>query len=287
MPGTLDPTTDAAIVSALPATMTPAAFKTWVTNNFDNFKEIITLYQANSACDLNTTYLRTVKNVYAGTASSGISADTWSKMHRFIRLWRKLGWEIDEGDIMLTALDENDITDQTIAKLSSAVLLNKQLKLPLNKLATLWGSIDNYGNKSLYKKLFLNKAVQRIDTAFEADSFGNYLSDGTKLLKDHIPAILAAFRMSEDDLNEILNSAVIKDAAGNRLINLTTDKLTISNLSVIYRYTVLSKSLKLKISDFCTLLKLFSGNPFSKLDITTAASPIYTRYFSRQYLCFL
>jgi hypothetical protein len=273
--GTLDPSTDADIMAVLPATLSAADFGTWVQDNFDDFNQIITLYQSTSICDLDTTYLRIIQHVYSGANASGITNDRWSKIHRFIRLWRKLGWKIYEVDLMLAALGETDITDQTISKLSSVVLLNKQLKLPINKLAVIWGNIDTYGDRSLYKKLFLNKAVKRIDTAFEADDFGNYLTDSTLLLADHIPAILSAFRMSEDDLAAILATAFIKDGVTDRLINPATDKLTIFNLSVIYRYTVLSKSLKLKVPDFCLLLTLFGSTPFSKLDVTIPATPAY------------
>ncbi len=271
--GTLDPSTDTVIMDALSGKITPADFTAWVKNNFDNFNSVITLYQLDSTCDLDTTCLRTLCNVYAQLPLSGIKDDTWSKIHRFIRLWRKLGWTIHEVDLMLAALGENDISDVTISKLSYAVLLNQELKLPLNKLATLWGSIDTYGDKSLYKKLFLNKAVQRIDAAFQADDFGNYLTDSTQVLLDHIPAILAAFRMSQDDLNAIIEVAHVDDNGTERAINLTTDKLNIYNLSIIYRYTVFSKALKLKVPDFCLLTELFSSNPFSKLSIPVPAVP--------------
>ena len=231
-------------------------------------------------CELNTTYLRTLGNVYAGSTASGITDDSWSKIHRFIRLWRKLKWTIHEVDLMLFALGEADIAGTTIAKLSFAVQLNKQLKWPLNQLATLWGNIDTYGTHSLYKKLFLNKAVLQTDNVFAADVFGNFLTDGTQVLGTHLPAILSAFRMSEDDLNAILSFATVIDTGSPRLLNPATDILNISNLSTIYRYTVLSKALKQKVPDFVLLLQLFSAAPFSIYDIQaknfTSISPSAT-----------
>jgi hypothetical protein len=98
------------------------------------------------------------------------------------------------------------------------------LNLPLNKLATLWGSIDTYSDQSLYVKLFLNKAVQRIDTAFQPDAFGNYLTDTTQVLNDHVPAMLAAFRMSDDDLTAIVAVARITDNGIDRAFNIATEK---------------------------------------------------------------
>jgi hypothetical protein len=280
--GTLHSATDPDIMNVLtPASIAPADFDTWVQQNFNNFNSVITLYQSESLCDLNTTYLKTIQNIYSGIATSGVSNNIWSKMHRFIRLWRKLGWSIHETDLILSALGETDITEATISKLCYVINLNRQLKLPLNKLATLWGNIDTYGKNSLYKKLFLNKAVQKIDDAFDADEFGNYLSDSTQVLRDsslvpptdHIPALLAAFRMSEDDLNAILEVVRLNDNGVVRAINLSTDKLNIYNLSIIYRYIVLSKALKLKVPEFCLLVKLFNTEPFSILSIPAPASP--------------
>ncbi len=71
--------------------------------------------------------------------------------------------------------------------------------------------------------------------------------------------------MSQEDLDAILATAMVKDAVtGNpRLIDLNVDTLNLYNLSTIYRYTVLSKALKYKVPDFCLLTKLFQAAPFS------------------------
>ncbi|MDO6433173.1 neuraminidase-like domain-containing protein [Flavitalea sp. BT771] len=280
--GGADPAADPDIAPLLAAAgIPPADFSVWVQAHFDDFNAVLTLYQSDSACDLNTTYLKTIINVYSANPASGVPNTTWSKMHRFIRLWRRLGWQIHEVDLMLDALGQSDITDAGITHLSYVVLLNRELKLPLNKLATLWGSIDTYGDSSLYKSLFLNRAVQRIDSAFHPDAFGNYLTDPAKVLKDHIPAMLAAFRMSEDDLDAILEVARINDNGFIRPIALATDKLNIYNLSVIYRYTLLSKALKQKVPDCCLLMQLFDINPFSELSIPAPAIPPVNPSFTK------
>lgn len=248
----------------------PGDFANWVADNLVHFDKVITLYQSKSMCDLNHTYLRTVGNIYADIEESGIDEPTWSKIHRFIRLWRKLGWKLQEVDLMLSALGQTDITPATITMLSSVAGLLKQLKLPVNQLATFWGDIDTYGEKSLYKKLFLNKAVQRIDDSFRPDEFGEYLTDTTQVLGDHIAAIQAAFRMSNEDLQAIFEMKTVVEANVPRKLNPLTDKLNLSNLSTIYRYTTLARALKLKVADACLLIKLFGGAPFSNWDITNS-----------------
>ncbi|NLA50091.1 MAG: hypothetical protein GX876_11600, partial [Bacteroidales bacterium] len=274
--GTLNAAADPDIISILnSASIAPADFNDWTKNNFTNFNAVITLYQSDSLCDLNTTYLKTIQNIYSGKPDSGVSNEIWSKFHRFIRLWRKLGWSVHETDLMLTALGESNITDTTISKLSYVVNLNKTLKLPIDKLATFWGNIDTYGEKSLYRRLFLNKTILRLDDAFHADKFGNYFTDSTQVLRDitlnppidHIPAILAAYKISETDLQAIWDVARIEDNGIIRAIDPANDKLNIYILSVIYRYTILSKALSLKVAEFCLLIKLFNLDPFSLLKI--------------------
>jgi len=272
--GALNPADDADIRAALNAynsanetSVTPGEFGQWVTDHLSEFRQVITLYEPESKCDLETTRLRTIQSIYEESLTSGILNDSWSKIHCFIRLWRRLGWTIHETDLMLAALGEDDITTETISKLESVSLLYTVTKRPLNQLAVLWGNIDTYGDKSLYKKLFLNKAVQQIDDAFEADAWGNYLQDETEILADHRSAILAAFRITEEELVAILEVAKVVDGGNPRLINIDTDILNLQNLSTIYRYVVLAKGLGMRVKDLCKLIGLFSASPFSTWDI--------------------
>ena len=272
--GTLDPAADADIVAALNnynsaqgTSVTTGEFAQWVNDHLGEFRQVITLYEPDSKCDLDTTQLRTIQSIYEGSASSGVTNDTWSKIHRFIRLWRKLGWTIHETDLMLAALGGNDLTAETVSSLESVSLLLSEAKRPLNQLAVLWGNIDAYGDKSLYKKLFLNRAVQQIDEAFKADGWGNYLRDDTEILANHQSAILAAFRMTEEDLGSILEVAKVIDGGNPRLIDMDTDILNLQNLSTIYRYVVLAKGLRMRVTDLCKLISLFDATPFSTWDI--------------------
>ncbi len=277
--GTLNPATDVDITGALTAynsaqgtSITVGDFAQWVTDHLGEFRQVITLYEPDSKCNLENTKLRTIQSIYepSDPPTSGITVtppSPWSKIHRFIRLWRKLGSDLHETDLMLAALGENNITANTIGKLESVSLLKTATKLAVNQLAVAWGNIDTYGKKSLYSKLFLNKAVQQIDTAFEADAWGNYLQDGAEVLADHQSAILAAFRMREEDLPAILSVAKVIDGGNPRLIDINTDALNLANLSTIYRYAVLAKGLKMRITDLCKLIDLFGLSPFSNWDI--------------------
>ncbi len=258
--------------------------KQWSKDHFDEFQQVITLFEPSSICNLDTTRLRVIQQIYEDPdkfvlmanleeklvlGSAGITNDSWSKLHRFIRLWRKTGWSIHETDLMLNALSEDNIRPETIAKLESVLLLKNESKLPLNQLAVLWGNIDTYGKHSLYKKLFLNKAVQKLDPAFVANTQGNYLQNLSVKLVEHQSAILAAFRISEEDLTAIINVAHVIDEQGDpHQIDIAVDPLSLENLSAIYRPVILAKAVKLSVTDLCKLIGLFESTPFNSPEQT-------------------
>ena len=256
--GVLDPATDIELMAVLDANeITAPEFSAWVNNNFVKFQETITLYEPESQCDLEHTTLRSLKSIYENLPTPGIADDTLSRLHRFIRLWRKTGWSIHDVDNNISALGETDITVELITKLSIVKSIESTLKPDLRQLVCCWGNIETYDKKSLYVKLFLNKAVQKIDEVFKADKFGNYLSNPAILIKDHTPAILAAFRLNAESF-----AAIVEDSQ----LDLNTAALTLENLSIIYRYVFLSKALKSTVADLCLLKNLFGKDPFSKWD---------------------
>ncbi len=256
--GVLDPATDNDLMAVLNAnSVTAPEFTTWVNENFVKFQETITLYESDSQCDLEHTTLRSLKSIYENLPTPGITDDTLSRFHRFIRLWRKTGWSVHELDNNISALGETDISVELVRKLSIVKSIESSLKPDLRQLVCCWGNIDTYDKKSLYIKLFLNKAVQKIDEVFKADKFGNYLSNPAILIKDHTPAILAAFRLNAESFD-----AIIEDSQ----LDLNTAALTLENLSIIYRYVFLSKALKSTVADLCLLKNLLGKNPFSTWD---------------------
>ncbi|MGZ3823021.1 MAG: hypothetical protein ACXVB6_20680, partial [Mucilaginibacter sp.] len=100
--------------------------------------------------------------------------------------------------------------------------------------------------------------VLGIDKIFlQADDNGNYLSGDAKLL-DHIPAVMAALNLSADDIHEIMQKKGMEN------------KLTLSNLSILYRYRLLSKVLGLRIPAFLSILPLYENyeNMFQDANMT-------------------
>nr|WP_218780231.1 neuraminidase-like domain-containing protein [Crenothrix polyspora] len=263
------------------------------------------------SCDLDTALLQHLD----GTP---LIAAEYDKIHRFIRLWRKLDWTIDELDKAIIGLSVVKTTKTSISGGSSDTSASgagellcddsaaddcskvvgdcgdpkepKDPKDPKNcsdcaddickevfdinprllhqlvavkkllditgleviKLLSFWTDISTAGKKSLYQRLFLTHNILGIDKVFKADAQGNYLTSDAKLL-DHLPAVMAALNLSADDIQAIMQ------------VSGMADKLTLENLSLLYRYRLLSKALGLRIPAFISILPLF-GDIFKDAD---------------------
>lgn len=246
----------------------------------DNEVYLILLEQKDS-CDLDSALLQHLD----GTP---LTVDEYDKIHRFIRLWRKLGWTIDEIDKAIVGLSisntqdgevENqpddtvcdgaeddcdniidgecsvceddtfmhqdyDITPTLIHQLVAVKKLLDQTGLELIKLLSFWTTINTSGDKSLYQRLFLTHNILGIDDIFKVDDKGNYLISDSTLL-EHTPAVMAAVNLSADDIQAVMQASGMED------------KLTLSNLSILYRYRLLSKILGLRIPAFISILSLY------------------------------
>ncbi|PGE39774.1 hypothetical protein COM60_08350 [Bacillus toyonensis] len=246
-----------------------------------DYKIYLVFLEQKDSCDLDTALLQHLD----GTP---LNIEEYDKIHRFIRLWRKLGWTIDETDQAIAGLSKMkmadsplgddigesfcehcgeddchngdcgdyeedtfiinlDINPDLIHQLVAVKKLLDKTGLELIKLLTFWSDISTAGENSLYQRLFLTHNVLGIDKIFKADEKGNYLTADVKLL-EHIPVVMAALNLSADDIQAIMQYTDMEDS------------LTLSNLSNLYRYRLLSKVLGLRIPDFISSLMLFKKN---------------------------
>jgi hypothetical protein len=229
---------------------------------------------------------------------TSLTVEEFDRIHRFIRLWRKMGWTIDETDKALTGLaaypinnnsetisvdcnfisseafgedcpnSENDghgkcpdiipvnyeITPDFLHQLVAVRKLLDQTGLPLIKLLTFWADISTDGEKPLYSYLFLTHNLLSIDKVFQADVHGNYLTGSAKIT-EHIPVLMAALKLKADDIAAIVD------------FHNLPDDLTLANVSVLYRHSLLAKILHLKVTDLPEAIALF-GDPFQNADQT-------------------
>ena len=229
------------------------------------------ILEQKDTCDLSTARLQHLDG-------SPLTLDEYDRIHCFLRLWRKMGWTIDETDKAIIGLgkepalpvlidapadddecgcsnDCDDCGDEppsgtytlSPALMHQLVAVRKLLDktgLELIKMLTFWTPISTAGEKSLYQRLFLTHNVVSMDTIFKPTNNGSYLI-GTAKLSDHTPVVMAALNLSADDIDTIRQSVGMPDA------------LTLANLSTLYRYRLLAKAIGLRIPAFTTILPLF------------------------------
>jgi peptidoglycan hydrolase-like protein with peptidoglycan-binding domain len=245
---------------------------------------------------------RNTKFQYAG-GNAATPAD-FLKLNLFVRLWKKLGWSISELDRALQAFltplfpaptDPNAGADLSKA-MTTALIYLSHLQTLFGKLQAgtydragllpIWGNIPTAGDNPLYARTFLTAAVLNNDPIFD-DPAGQYLcyfdatqgkylpfrwkagqqaddpTNGFVLLGNHLTALQGALGLTAGDIESIL--------ADNGL-DIGSAPLTLANLSLLYRYAVLSQALQLSIKQFSVLKQMgidtVSGNaidPFAPL----------------------
>ncbi len=271
--------------------------------------ELVVWLPARDTCDLDK-----VRLIHLDGTS--VTVDEYDRMQRFIRLWRKIDWTIDDTDKALTGLaasrgagvaaggasgggtsggtpaapeicasvsfdifddeclagngnegecsngdgdgaedgcPDSVATDYTITpeflhQLRAVNKLLDQSGLPLPNLLAFWADISTDGEKSLYARLFLSHNLLGIDKVFKADAYGNYLTQSARIT-DHLPVLMAALRLKADDITAIMDFAKMADS------------LTLPNVSILYRYSLLAKLLHVRIPLLKDVADLF-GNPF-------------------------
>lgn len=212
---------------------------------------IVDTADANAAnCDTSLFYI------------SNLTADALNRIHRFIRLWRKLGCAMWELDILIPdtnpapgAIDKR-ITNAVLQDISRMNRLREELGLDWRTVFSLYNGIDHnlYVDRSkdgatvqtLYQRLFRNKLVDAIASFPPSPD----LISGS--VADRVPGILAALRIGEFDLELILAD----------LGAATTDPLK-DLLHRIWRIAVLAHAVKFSVDQFLRLKRLWAQDPFA------------------------
>lgn len=226
------------------------------------FNKVLVLADPDAGCNFDLTTLR-----YAdGTKADPIA---FLRINLFVRLWRKLGWSIEETDRALQAfvpknapfesfhLGEQPLKTAFIylahlKTLDEKLKAGKQSRL---KLLTLWSDIATTGKKPLYAQLFLTRSVLKSAPVFD-QPLGQYLTDPSIKMKDHVLALEGALSLTADEIVRILSDA------GK---SLDTVELSLLNVSLLYRYRLLAKALKLTVRELVALKQLSGLDPFKSL----------------------
>lgn len=217
--------------------------------NRDGSLSIFDTADVNAAnCDTSTFTIR------------NLTADSLDRTNRFIRLWRKLGCEMWELDLMVPdkSPDPELLTDVVVQNISAIQRLRERTGLDWRTLNSFYNGIDNeiYFDRSKdgapplqtpYQSLFRNKLVDAVA------SFPPTPAEIGGPIAKQIPGILAAVQINEVDLNLIL-----KQIAGAPITDISANIL-----HEIYRISALAQALGLSIDEFLRIKRLSASDPFA------------------------
>ena len=136
-------------------------------------------------------------------------------------------------------------------------LLDLDVGADLPSLLACWAPIEYGTTNSLYAAMFLTPAQQAGDASFMPDANGNVL-DGTAALMDHEPALRSAFNLTHAEFASICGSQALNYDAST--------KLTLDNISAIYRRGWLARKLEISVAELLSLVNFSTIDPFGSLD---------------------
>jgi hypothetical protein len=280
---------DDAIAPDIDAGQYGGDIKAWVKEqtNYDKFMGLVVLADPTGSIDVCSFDALEFRYADPVKLADKVRPFEFIRLLRFIRLWKKLGWSIEQTDKAISALyptdqapnDADDLVN--LQKLDTGFLallprlgilkrvidsLNLKLKDDLLPLLTCFALLDTYGPSSLYRKLFLNPSLLKQDPVFAENGYGNFLNGPHKLFS-HQEALRAALTLTDDEFNRI-SKVLLFDA--NTL-------LTLDNISAIFRRSWLARKLKLSVQEFLLLLEFTAIDPF---DPTNLANPPMLRLIS-------
>jgi hypothetical protein len=199
----------------------------------------------------------------------GLSDSVLSRLHRFVRLWRKLGWSIEEFDKVLRTLSaapaSPTLNNEVLVRVAHVMEIRQALKAPVLEVLAFWSDVDTVGPKSLYRSLFQDeKFPKAVRESFRLRPDGQELNDATQSLVDNSVPLQAVLRLSGPHLSQ--------------LIALTDGYLNLANLSFLLRRARLAQGLKLSPDDLFTATALTGLDPFESSEATlrfvTAATAV-------------
>jgi hypothetical protein len=197
---------------------------------------------------------------------TNLEASVLGRIHRFVRLWRRLGWTIRELDLAVQVFQGSEadpnarLVPRLIEQLAAAYRLQKEFDFPLERLLALWGEIDTRrglrddpaGEDSLYDKLFLNPAVLKpVDAAFTLNAARDDLAQGGELTANHLPGIVGGLGITSAELTELI--AAEAPAPG----------LNLANLSALFRRAILAQGMRVPVGECIRWKSLAGADPFA------------------------
>lgn len=185
---------------------------------------------------------------------SGLTANRLSRMHRFVRLQRKLGWPIAELGETCASLGITDLNDEALTQLAAVKRVREALAAPLETMLAWWSqrlSTRASGRQpSLYDRIFNDPTVNPpVVDVFRLNGARTELQNSNLPIADHVTVISTALGASSENLVLLF--------AG-----LPNDRLNLANLTRLCKTVTLAKALKTQLRDLVALRTITGLDPF-------------------------
>ena len=253
----------------------------WVTDA-SNFARLMNLIVLNDPSDkpdlcrfdaLELRHARPPAN--PADTSTRLAAPEFVRILRFIRLWRRTGWTIDQTDLAASAMFNADFSPTLnvdslesldagfvtlLPRLGMLIRIMRALNLTvardLSSLLVLWAPISTYGPAALYRQMFLNPALLKQDAAFADNGLGEFLQDPSQRLLAHREAVRAVMNLTGEEFDLIVGS-----------LGFDADtELSVGAVSAVFRRGWLARRLSLSVKELLLLMKLTRLRPFGAPD---------------------
>ncbi|MEO8562248.1 MAG: neuraminidase-like domain-containing protein [bacterium] len=237
----------------------PTEFTTWVQRRT---RAVVINTSFASPCDLDGATLMHMDG-------SLLTPDELVTLFRFIRLWRTLGWSAGDLDLVLAPGALTDVAVfNSIHLLANVNELHDRLDAPITELVTIWQSIPTVGTAPLYDRLFRNRAAQLIDPILALNRERTELEAAAiappPALSDHLGPVLAAFRLSAQDMERVRTAIGLADDP--TLPPASRPPLTLVTLSAIYSQVSFARTLGISVRELLALRDLSGLALFDRPD---------------------
>ncbi|MGQ3131264.1 MAG: neuraminidase-like domain-containing protein [Flavobacteriales bacterium] len=223
-----------------------------------------------------------------------LSWEVLDRMHRFVRLWRKTSWNIEELDALLSLLTEKGISDgieaDTLTALGGIIQQQGNWKLSIEEWYAMMYSVPQKAFKSGAKPMF--------DELFNHDDVvaaeGSYPKNSVKLIHPALiidrstanaefssARLMAGLNRSDDEILGLLR--FLEQPLGITDIDSATEAdrgflLTAGNISLLYRHSALAALLNLPLNDLFRLLHLVPGLASGYVQTAAELAEVITFY---------
>ena len=187
---------------------------------------------------------------------SNLTNDKLDRIHRFLRMWRKTGWQMWELDmvIMNGKIGNGQLDDAFLISCKPFMQLKATLNKTVQELVAYYEDLNTKGSTALYNALFQNKIILNpLPDAFKValvteSPFPNPAPpapDGTvRTITGQLKSLAAVLKLKEEE------ATLIKTKS------LANDELSLSNISTFYRIASLTRKLRLSAAEYYMLLEI-------------------------------